>query len=623
MQKSMGRTGRGGGVGESSSGSRKQQSPRDGDYETALKLQKMFDEEAGISDHHRRHPQNEIPTDLRSLGKAAPSKEASSKDSVASYPKEIQHALREVQKLIAGVMETTCYKCDSGLMRDFDVHRWFKQWTSTKGQPQPSSICSLTCPKKECRALTCLGCGEKPRMGKFTGKIDGFHLDWCCESGRLFALWSLLCEFDNMELTEQERSRHQVQQSLRQPTSKAKSSKTKGAGSNSNPQDNYRAYYNSPTQRLVFNQADSKTDASIKQMLALFIELLPRRSDESKAVPPALSSMIELSLIQDRIAEFLRNDSLQDATTRAGLYFAVFEFIERLRKHPDTSYLIYGERFVKKQSSGLFAISTDKDLKGKGKARANQHLTLGQGEESKTTSLLACMSKIGIQSESLPKASRAMKSEFRTAAGQDLLEVAERIAELQLSMKSQSTVDPGKNGSDSKRDKDMTWQEYNQKYCVTREENVLLNVVGKLAAAANDLRHSPPNRIKRLVTEASEMETSLPPNIFVKVDEVRPDVMKCLIVGPEGTPYEAGLFECAFTLFTQKREGDSELTVVQIRYFLPNGLPSISTESDLPKHRQWQSYFPPQPPRRRKRLVNHISRSLWHSLYSLEPNSMP
>ena len=39
------------------------------------------------------------------------------------------------------------------------------------------------------------------------------------------------------------------------------------------------------------------------------------------------------------------------------------------------------------------------------------------------------------------------------------------------------------------------------------------------------------------------MSTSLPPNVFVKADEARPDCIKSLIVGPSGTPYEGGLFE--------------------------------------------------------------------------------
>ncbi|MCJ1468695.1 hypothetical protein MMC07_007324 [Pseudocyphellaria aurata] len=593
MSKQSMQKGTRGGGGESSSGTRKQQSPRDGDHETALRLQKMFDEEDEYPSHrpgfhkqrsprdgdhetgrrpqkmfdqdespnrpgfHKQqsprdgnyrtarlpkieenakspdHRQVQVSTD-KSLAREAPSK-ASSRDSASPYPERIQAALDKVQEFIAEVMETTCCNCDSALMHDFDVHRWFKQWTSTKGQP-PSSISSLTCQKKDCQALTCLGCGQKPRMGKYTGKIDGFHLDWCCQSGRLFTLWGLLCEFDNIQLIEQERSRRHVQQSSMQPTNGP--STKKGTGYVSGPGLMYSPLF-SPlfsAHETLSLRSDSKTDASTKQMLALIIELLPRRSDRDKAAPPAMGPLIELSLVQDRIDELLRNDSLQNATTRAGLYFAVFEFFERLGKHSDTAYLICEERFVKKQSSGLFVISTSRDFKGKGKPRPAHHLTLGQGEDSTTASLQEAMSNIGKQSDALLRASQAVKSEFRTADAQDLLEIADRIAKLQLSMQPH-ILDPRTDR------KDMTWKAYNEKYCMTREENVLHHVVERLKKAARDTGHSPPNRIKRLVTEASEMATSLPPNIFVKVDEVRPDVMKSLIVGPADTPYEGGLFE--------------------------------------------------------------------------------
>jgi len=42
--------------------------------------------------------------------------------------------------------------------------------------------------------------------------------------------------------------------------------------------------------------------------------------------------------------------------------------------------------------------------------------------------------------------------------------------------------------------------------------------------------------------EIANMTTSLPDNIFLKVAERRSDVMKVLIIGVQGTPYEGGLF---------------------------------------------------------------------------------
>lgn len=53
---------------------------------------------------------------------------------------------------------------------------------------------------------------------------------------------------------------------------------------------------------------------------------------------------------------------------------------------------------------------------------------------------------------------------------------------------------------------------------------------------------SPPGRMAALRKEIASLMTSLPDGIFVKVSESRPDVMKVLIVGVDGTPYESGLF---------------------------------------------------------------------------------
>ncbi|MCJ1270171.1 hypothetical protein MMC22_010067, partial [Lobaria immixta] len=145
---------------------------------------------------------------------------------------------------------------------------------------------------------------------------------------------------------------------------------------------------------------------------------------------------------------------------------------------------------------------------------------------------------------------------------QDLLEAADNIAKLQQSRKPHSIVDPRKDGSGSQTEKDMTWKACSQKYFITWEENVLPSLNGRLAAEANCLCHSPPNRTKRLVTEASEIETSLPPNIYVKIDEVRPSLKKSLVVRPEGTLYEAGLFDCAFTLFALELEENNSLMVL-------------------------------------------------------------
>ena len=61
--------------------------------------------------------------------------------------------------------------------------------------------------------------------------------------------------------------------------------------------------------------------------------------------------------------------------------------------------------------------------------------------------------------------------------------------------------------------------------------------------ASQAKQSAPKSGMKRLLTELTTLKTGLPPGIFIKFAESRMDLMKILIVGPAGTPYELGLFE--------------------------------------------------------------------------------
>ncbi|EAS31414.3 baculoviral IAP repeat-containing protein 6 (apollon) [Coccidioides immitis RS] len=60
---------------------------------------------------------------------------------------------------------------------------------------------------------------------------------------------------------------------------------------------------------------------------------------------------------------------------------------------------------------------------------------------------------------------------------------------------------------------------------------------------ASRMMYSPQGRIKRLMVELANMATSLPVGIYVKASESRPDLMRCLIMGPPDSPYGYGLFD--------------------------------------------------------------------------------
>ncbi|KAF3921025.1 hypothetical protein AA313_de0200887 [Arthrobotrys entomopaga] len=59
---------------------------------------------------------------------------------------------------------------------------------------------------------------------------------------------------------------------------------------------------------------------------------------------------------------------------------------------------------------------------------------------------------------------------------------------------------------------------------------------------------SNPGRMKRLIKELTVLSTTLPPGIFVRVQEDRPDLFKAIIIGPDSSPYHLGLYEFDFTI---------------------------------------------------------------------------
>jgi len=66
-------------------------------------------------------------------------------------------------------------------------------------------------------------------------------------------------------------------------------------------------------------------------------------------------------------------------------------------------------------------------------------------------------------------------------------------------------------------------------------------------------------RMLRIASEIAGLSADLPvewsSGIFVRVDEDRPDILKALIMAPEGTPYESGCFE--FDIFLPLNYPDS------------------------------------------------------------------
>lgn len=445
-------------------------------------------------------------------------------------PKEVQEAVDFVQRYAADVLDTCCYACGRQLIRELNVSEWTKKWEDTQGMKPAPSACGRTC---QCGVVTCLGCGMEARAGdaRYMAEYQGLKLDYCCSKGGVFVAWVVLCQYDNMELHLQERSRHneaatrQMKEMInRNPARKRLAASGTGYGSSwtTNPFQWVEGHspvaadegYRRPglRQALNFRQVDAETDSLTGWIIGILIELLPRRDEPTKKVSPVMSSMIELSLLQDRVAELLRNDSLQDVNKRASLYFATFEFVGRLGHHPMLDYLVREERFKKQQSAGLYAIATTGGKgKGKGKGSEREALTVASKGDGMAPSLVSCLSNLATQSKVLLSGSN------NAAAGRDILEVAQRVNKVYTRL-----IGEGKTTVAAI----TTWSDYHKANCLVRKQNVSTYLCPSMAKLASQVINPDKGRMGRLVTEACEMTTSLPEGIFVMVDEVRPDIMK-------------------------------------------------------------------------------------------------
>ena len=528
------------------SGSSSTQGPsqEDLDFELAQQLQEQEDADAAIL----------LTAPVKGHSKTSgPSSKARSHNS--AYPKEIQEDLNDVQDFAKVVLETMCRKCGTELMADFSVPEWLNRWQTALKCNEVFSFPGAKCGIKSCGAITCVGCAKRPCIGKCVAKFDGEVVDWCCSDGRLFAVWVLLSKYDNTELKAQARS---IEKSSITTYQNARNN-SKGTGygkdvyyspfATGDPSSPFFGGHGQGYRALEFKQADDKTDNITRKILGLVTGLLPSRDREAS---PVLAAMIELSLIHDRTAQLLRNDSLQDAMKREGLYHKLLDFIKSVGGHQDIEFLVIDKRYVKKQSAGLMTLSAGSKTNG------DPSQLLEMSEDGRASSLISCMENLAVQSRMLLQGSQAAEREFKSSSGRAALNLAGRILEVYDNLaprKSRERKD-GKKG-----DKATEWADYHKCHAVNMEENVVKYLSGSLQNQALCLTYSPKERMKWLVTEAAEMSTSLPPNIFLKVDSVRPDLMKCLIVGPDDTPYAGGLFEWVDPVDTVMKQ---RLTLVQV-----------------------------------------------------------
>ncbi|MCJ1394315.1 hypothetical protein MMC18_007193 [Xylographa bjoerkii] len=531
-----------------SSRSARKVSAYDASYRSALRAQHYKDEQSMISRLGISDSRGGEPSGLSS--------ETASSSNVNICPPEIQDDLDTVRSFALEVIHTPCQSCGTQILQGTSAETCVQNWVEAFVNGEKPILSSATCPRSKCKSSTCLGCGKEPSSAKQGNMVDGYALDWCCWKGRLFSVWVLLCSYDGIELAVQSQGTSGTKPTGGRDNHKVSQSRGTGYGGGHGnlytlPYATRFDRFGYPIMQTVmdFKKTDDQTDDTTQSLFSLVTELLPLRERQNS--PEGLSEMIELSFFQDRAAQLLRNDSLTDISKRGKLYHSLLAFVEKIGTHKDTRFLVTDARFSKKRSPGLAVLSSgssDEDQNsskpskrmGKGNAEGALLLEVERSKDAMTSSLFQSMENLYKQSSALIKATEVSKKGFADASGQEMLALARHVTQVYDILRPEMAED-STSESDATNSSYARWTEYNAAHRVEYTSGVMAGMHFQLMA--QHIRESPRQRLRKITMELADMTTSLPDNIFVKVQEERPDVMKCLIIGPGDTPYEGGIFE--------------------------------------------------------------------------------
>jgi hypothetical protein len=432
---------------------------------------------------------------------------------------------------------------------EFDATILLNSWKM--GKEPLTSLLKCT----ECSTFSCLTCTPESSLKWSVISVQGKQISWCCVGGRLLLLWLLLWGIDeHFSATKSGESTVTKKTPRLEPPNKKQATRRGQArgigfggdhlGDMSSFLTDFHDFEEDERESDLmdiglyvparFARRDTNSDSKAKALrlqqaeddfyrlyLQLVEGLLP--SFERQTIfdfdpPSALMEMLVESKILNLCAELLRNDSLQDATKRKRLYEALFDLLRTLGSHYATaSGAICNERPLREDKVNLLVLSFQK---------------FPEVSTEYSCSILNSLNNLNTQSELLLKGAKYKENEFRTVEGQSLLSLCRQITDLRGYLIANS-------GTKGKAKAISTKPEVPA--MIDLPDHEVMNAHA-FASSANSTA-SAPGRFKRIITEITTLKTGLPPGIFVRYAESRPDIMKVVIIGPQGTPYENGIFE--------------------------------------------------------------------------------
>ncbi|KAF9074993.1 hypothetical protein BDP27DRAFT_1443929 [Rhodocollybia butyracea] len=471
-------------------------------------------------------------------------------------------------------VERLCTKCG----KNVPSPRGYVMLSGDKISPALGLL--LHAPCSSCKTNHCRGCFKPhPCSASCEGKVKNATctVDSCCAEVRAIAIFETLGALDRQYISEKANS-HSRAAAIAGGRKKTSSSVGPGGtGYGSDRSHSYRGgrrgnFLNEVNQEAILSEAlAAKWEVLMTHALQTITALLPSPYSESAQVfdmlpHPSIGQLLSMSKLPNLLGDLLRNDSVTDWISRSEVYYAMLALLRRMFDCELTLKVLLEPRFVMDKGQGIepwmweeSEVEWEKDSGG-----MLEH----------APPLYDYFKKLSKQSEAfLAGASHLMESEDTDPeetikatslcgdiiATRDDVERAISVLSIAPNMADAGSSDTQTKGKE--KDTSVTLEKAYSQACerlgfkhvpldvsdITGKGNgkggmyPTFNYAPELTSTRNATR-IPKNRL-HLVKELAVLATSLPPGIWMRVDEVRNDTIKILIAGPDGTPYAGGLFE--------------------------------------------------------------------------------
>ena len=487
--------------------------------------------------------------------------------------------------------QAKCSECYKDLVKSCDLRSQIEsrcpppldgsRFPYTNPVSAPSVLSAVHCPSNHCAAITCLGCGENINAG--TKADQEQHCLYGCSRGWYVTLWMQLAYANLSRAPPSNEDEFADAQSRRSSAKSATSKQSKTSQRSKAPAGTGYASGNASVSEvddaksraiaMTEEKAADRRDAILFGVLASLLRNKPanRSAEQPAEAPPPkkkakssrrvptptpqwpgyypddvilLPTMFHWSGILQNLATLFRNDSLDEAAARRDVYEAALDLTETLLDNNALASIVSGRTYDALKATETPPHTTFTAFPTFVKKLEEEGVLGSSSIEVDGPSVADSMDNVLMACDSLSNAATTMPRVYKDKSSRDLLHFATRFHDVGRRLGKTSTkptipsmVLPQASSSDSRfemvEEADIT-----KRYMRAKETGF------KISSSSTH------QRMRTLHKEVCMLRTSLPPGIWVKMASSRPDILKALIVGPEGTPYDGGLFE--FDIFCPK-----------------------------------------------------------------------